>query len=108
MLDNLIENAKAYGFGSRKKYGNEIMIAILSNHGANGTACIQVANNGELVSESIDLKKLFTWGIGKHTGIGCWQVRDIAEHFGGSVAYDEHLQSPYPCVFSIYLPLIEE
>lgn len=108
MLDNLIENAKAYGFGSRKEYGNEIMIAILSNHGANGTACIQVANNGELVSESIDLKKLFTWGIGKHTGIGCWQVRDIAEHFGGSVAYDEHLQSPYPCVFSIYLPLIEE
>ena len=109
MLDNLIDNAKVYGFGGRKEYGNEIMIAISSNpYGAKGMACIQVANNGELVSKGIDLNKLFTWGIGKHTGIGCWQVKDIAEHFGGSVAYEELLQSPYPCVFRINLPLIEE
>ena len=85
------------------------MIAVSSNpYGTKGMACIQVANNGELVSKSIDLNKLFTWGIGKHTGIGCWQVKDIAEHFGGSVAYEELLQSPYPCVFRINLPLIEE
>ena len=109
MLDNLIDNAKVYGFGGRKEYGNEIMIAVSSNpYGAKGMACIQVANNGELVSKGIDLNKLFTWGIGKHTGIGCWQVKDIAEHFGGSVAYEELLQSPYPCVFRINLPLIEE
>lgn len=35
-------------------------------------------------------------------------MKDIAEHFGGSVVYEENLQSPYPCVFSINLPLIEE
>lgn len=109
MLDNLIENAKTYGFVNRKSVDNEIMIAIYSKpYGAKNMACIKIANNGELVSKDIDLNKLFTWGIGKHTGIGCWQVKDIAEHFGGSVAYDELLQSPYPCVFSIYLPLIEE
>lgn len=109
MLDNLIENAKTYGFVNRKPVDNEIMIAINSKpYGAKNMACIKIANNGELVSKDMDLNKLFTWGIGKHTGIGCWQVKDIAEHFGGSVAYDELLQSPYPCVFSIYLPLIEE
>lgn len=109
MLDNLIENAKVYGFGCKRENGNEIMIAILSKPSeAKDMVCIQVANNGELVSKGIDLKKLFTWGIGKHTGIGCWQVKDIAEHFGGSVVYEENLQSPYPCVFSINLPLIEE
>ena len=109
MLDNLIENAKIYGFRNRKDSCNEIMVHVLSKSIApKNIVSIKVANNGELVSKDTDLNKLFTWGIGKHTGIGCWQVKDIAEHFGGSVAYEEFVHSPYPCVFSINLPLIEE
>lgn len=108
MLDNLIDNAKKYGFvDENQKY--EIVIG-LSRYNDNmpGMACISVSNNGELVSENMDLNKLFAWGEGHGSGIGCWQVKNIAEHFGGTVTYEEDVNSPYPCNFDIYLPLIED
>ena len=56
------------------------------------------------------LEKLFTWGIGQGTGIGCWQIKEIAEHFGGSVSYQEYPEDPegFACEFSIVLPLNED
>lgn len=109
MLDNLVDNAKKYGFVDDKRQDYEIVIS-LSRYNDNmpGMACISVCNNGELVSEGLDLDKLFAWGEGHGSGIGCWQVMNIAEHFGGTVTYEEDNNSPYPCVFNIYLPLIED
>lgn len=107
MLDNLIANAKEHGFVDRDHtwYSVGIELEHAEDHGP-GMVCISVFNNGELVSDSIDLDKLFTWGIGHGSGIGCSQVKQIAEHYGGTVTYEENEKSPYPCIFNIYLPLI--
>ena len=120
MLDNLITNAVKYGVTDEieQKYGTmdvkrkDFMIRIetFAIHDEKDPVVIRVSNNGEAVSKSIPLDKLFTWGIGRGTGIGCWQVKEIAEHFGGSVSYKEYPEDldGFVCEFTIVLPLFEE
>lgn len=120
MLDNLVYNARKYGVNrdAAQKYGisegnqKDVQIRIETNavHNYKDPVVIKVSNNGELVSKSISLKKLFTWGIGQGSGIGCWQVKEIAEHFGGSVSYQEYPEDPegFGCEFNIVLPLNED
>lgn len=120
MLDNLVSNAVKYGVGrdSIQVYGSseenrkdfQIRIETFAVHDYKVPVVIKVSNNGDLVSKSISLEKLFTWGIGQGTGIGCWQIKEIAEHFGGSVSYQEYPEDPegFACEFSIVLPLNED
>ena len=119
MLDNLVSNAVKYGVNrdATQKYGTsedsnyvQIRIETYAVHNYKDPVVIKVSNNGELVSKSISLKKLFTWGIGQGSGIGCWQVKEIAEHFGGSVSYQEYPEDPegFGCEFNIVLPLNED
>lgn len=120
MLDNLVSNAVKYGVGrdSIQVYGSseenrkdfQIRIETFAVHDYKEPVVIKVSNNGDLVSKSISLEKLFTWGIGQGTGIGCWQIKEIAEHFGGSVSYQEYPEDPegFACEFSIVLPLNED
>ena len=120
MLDNLIANAVKYGVTDEieKKYGSsdevrkdfQIRIDTFAVHDYKEPVVIKVSNNGEAVSKSISLYKLFTWGIGRGTGIGCWQVKEIAEHFGGSASYEEYPEDPEGFVseFRIVLPLDED
>ncbi len=120
MLDNLVTNADKYGYTDEieQKYGTSdekrkdfmIRIETFAIHDEKDPVVIHVSNNGEAVSKSISLDKLFTWGIGRGSGIGCWQVKEIAEHFGGSVSYKEYPEDPdgFVCEFKIVLPLNEE
>ena len=117
MLDNLIANAVKYGTTDdiEHKYGSadekrrdfQILIETHAVHDYKEPVAIRISNNGEAVSKSISLDKLFTWGIGRGTGIGCWQVKEIAEHFGGSASYEEFPNDPNGFVseFRIVLPL---
>ena len=120
MLDNLIANAVKYGVINEieQKYGSTdekrkdfiIRIETYAIHDYKEPVVIRVSNNGEAVSKSISLDKLFTWGIGRGTGIGCWQVKEIAEHFGGSASYEEFPNDPdgFMSEFRIVLPLDED
>lgn len=120
MLDNLIANATKYGttddieqkYGSTGEKRKDFQIRIETNavHDYKDPVVIRVSNNGEAVSKSISLDKLFTWGIGHGTGIGCWQVKDIAEHFGGSASYKEFPNDPdgFVSEFRIVLPLVDD
>ena len=120
MLDNLVTNAVKYGVTDEieQKYSTTdvrrkdflIRIETFAIHDEKDPVVIRVSNNGEAVSKSISLDKLFTWGIGRGSGIGCWQVKEIAEHFGGSVSYKEYPEDPdgFVCEFRIVLPLNEE
>ena len=120
MLDNLVTNAVKYGVTDEieQKYNATdvrrkdflIRIETFAIHDEKDPVVIRVSNNGEAVSKSISLDKLFTWGIGRGSGIGCWQVKEIAEHFGGSVSYKEYPEDPdgFLCEFTIVLPLNEE
>ena len=120
MLDNLIANAVKYGTADdiEQKYGSvdekrkDFLIRIETNavHDYKDPVVIRISNNGEAVSKSIALDKLFTWGIGRGTGIGCWQVKEIAEHFGGSASYEEFPNDPdgFVSEFRIVLPLVDD
>ena len=106
MLDNLFDNAVKYGFTEEGK-DYAIRVKISAIYSSSDKVVITISNNGNLVSESIKLEKLFTWGIGRGTGTGCWQVKEIAEHYGGTADYQEYPDDPYGfvCKFSISLPI---
>lgn len=119
MLDNLITNAIKYGtkVEGHQKYGSSdekrkvrILIETSAIHNYNDPVVIKISNDGELVSKSISLDKLFVWGEGQGSGIGCWQVKDIAEHFGGTASYQEYPDDPegFVCEFQIVLPLVSD
>ena len=120
MLDNLIANAVKYGTTDdiEQKYGStgekrrdfQIRVETHAIHDYKDSVVIRVSNNGEAVSKSISLDKLFTWGIGRGTGIGCWQVKEIAEHYGGSASYEEFPNDPdgFVSEFRIVLPLDDD
>lgn len=108
-LDNLISNAKKHGFTDIKRRDYEIRIETVPLHSYSDPVQIKISNNGNLVSDSIKKEKLFTWGVGRGTGIGCWQVKDIIEHFKGKVYYNEYpdAKDGFCCEFTIELPLSE-
>ncbi|MBR3454402.1 MAG: N-6 DNA methylase [Bacteroidaceae bacterium] len=107
VLDNLIKNADKYGFlekDKRKDYQVKIT-ATISEDGQ--MAIVHVRNNGIPASRDFDIKRIFAWGEGHGTGIGCNQVKLIVEHFGGTVTYNELNDDPngFVCDFEIVLPL---
>ena len=109
ILDNLFSNAKKYGFIDSQRKDYQIRVEILTDYNYNNKVVIKISNNGVPVSVSISLEKLFTWGIGQGSGIGCNQVREIAEHFGGTADYNECTEDPsgFASEFNIVLPIIE-
>lgn len=112
MLDNLFDNAKKYGFvdSDTKNYIIRVQVNLIETEAHVPSVEIIVANNGEPVSKSIALDKLFVWGVGKGSGIGCNQVKEIAEHYDGSVSYKEYPDDAegFCSEFKIVLPIISE
>ena len=110
ILDNLITNANNHGFtDARKDYEIRISTEVVSDN--TPMVHIKVANNGTPVSKSIQLEQLFTWagkgGKSQGTGLGCWQAKDLTEHYDGTLEYHEHPEDEngFICEFIISLPL---
>lgn len=112
MFDNLFSNAKKYGFKEslEKRYVIRVYLSMTELPSRIPAVKISVVNNGEPVSKSISLDKLFVWGFGQGDGIGCNQVKEIVEHYGGEVAYCEYPDDPedYCSEFNIVLPIVNE
>ncbi len=106
VFDNLIKNAEKYGFVDKTRYDYKVKITVSSSEDGR-KAIMLVRNNGVPVSKDFDVRKIFAWGEGHGTGIGCNQVKQIVEHFGGTVSYHEMGDDPdgFVCVFEIVLPL---
>lgn len=105
VLDNLFTNAIEYGFKEdRKDY--EIRVNLLQQDDQN--IRLEVINNGIPASKTIEKDQIFTWGIGNGTGTGCWQAKEICEHFGGTISYEEYPEDEqgFVCEFDIVLPKI--
>ena len=89
ILENIITNANKYGFTDKSRNDYEVQISLEE---IKDNIIIKVANNGASLHPSMTPEKLFTWGGGDGTGLGLWQVRNIVEHFNGTVEakiYDE-------------------
>lgn len=107
-LDNLFTNAVKHGFKDLSRKNYQIRVEISNFKLESGKVAIFVANNGEPASKSVSLDRMFVWGVGQGTGIGCSQVKEIVEYFDGEVSYTEYPGSEdgFECVFKIVLPLI--
>ena len=107
VLDNLITNADKYGFLEKEKRKDYKVKITLSSSEDGQKVILHVSNNGIPASHDFDIEKIFAWGEGHGTGIGCNQVKKIVEHFDGTVVYQEMIDDPngFVCDFEIVLPL---
>ena len=111
ILDNLITNAHKHGFTNPDYKNYEIRISTEVVIEDTPMILLKVANNGAPVSDTIKIEQLFTWGgkggKSQGTGLGCWQAKDIAEHYDGTLEYHEHPEDEHGfiCEFIISLPL---
>lgn len=111
-VDNIISNAKQWGFidASRKDYIIRIIIDKMSEN----KISIKISNNGASLHQSINRDQFFHWGVGSHTGLGTWQVKNIVEHFKGTVKLNEFPNDPagfgveYELVFNQLINLKDE
>ena len=109
VFDNIIANAAKWGFTdeTRKDYRIRIEVSdgMIDNRKA---ARIIISNNGEPIHPSVDRKRFFEWGYGSGTGIGTWQLKDIVEHYGGSIQLNEYPDdvAGFCTEYEIVLPLI--
>lgn len=109
IFDNIIANAAKWGFTDdvRKDYRVRIEVAdaILDNQQA---IQIVVSNNGNPIHPSVDRTRFFEWGYGTGTGIGTSQLKDIVEHYGGTIILSEYPDEPagFCTSYEIVLPLI--
>ena len=109
VFDNLINNAEKYGFMDKKRYDYKVKITVSSSEDGL-KAIIHIRNNGIPASKHFDVNKIFAWGEGHGDGIGCNQVKNIIEHFGGTVNYTEmgNEADGFVCDFEIVLPLTND
>lgn len=110
ILDNLFSNAMKYGFVDENRKDYQIQFKIIRSNDTPSSAMIKISNNGVPVSKNISIEKIFIWGEGAGSGIGCWQVKEIARHFGGDAFYKEFSDEidGFVCEFTIVLPFIDE
>ena len=91
VFDNIIANAVKHGFTKpeRKDYAIRIEFRNTVIDDRDMVEFI-VANNGEKLPVGMSADRMFTWGVGSGTGLGSWQIKNIIEHFGGSIKFIQY------------------
>lgn len=111
IFDNIIANANKWGFKDsvRRDYRIRIDVSDTSIDG-NPAVRISISNNGDPIHSSVDRKRFFEWGYGSGTGIGTWQLKDIVEHYKGSIKLNEDPEekSGFVTEYEIVLPIIDD
>lgn len=110
IFDNIIANASKWGFNEEIRRDYLIRIAVTDGVVNNQKAVrISVSNNGTPIHKSFDRSRFFEWGYGTGTGIGTSQLKDIVEHYGGSIKLNEYPKDPagFCTEYVIFLPIID-
>lgn len=87
VLDNIISNAKRYGFTeNRPDYCIRIEMEDVCNK-KQPMVAIHILNNGNPLPKGLLPEQVFAYGEGsaQGTGIGGWQIKQIVEGMGGKV-----------------------
>lgn len=110
VFENICTNASKYGFVNPDRHDYAIRITICNTTIDNKPMVRMVIdNNGAPLPKGMSAKKMFTWGVGKGTGIGTWQARHIIEHFSGSIEFQQkESDDGFNVGFEILLPLTTE
>ncbi len=111
IFDNIIANASKWGFTETIRRDYRIRLDV-SDAAIDGKSAVRVcvSNNGNPIHPSVDRKRFFDWGYGSGTGIGTWQLKNIVEHYGGSIKLNENPEetSGFVTEYEIVLPLAYE
>lgn len=110
VFDNIIANATKWGFTEAIRRDYTIRIEVFDGYIENRQAVrICVSNNGTPIHPSVDRNRFFDWGYGSGTGIGTWQLKDIVEHYGGTIRLNEYPEdiSGFQTEYEIVLPLAD-
>lgn len=110
IFDNIIANALNHGFTDeqRKDYMIRINYAnILTEDGE--MLEIRILNNGEKLPAGMTPDKVFSWGVGSGTGHGSWQTKNIVEHYGGYIEFNQFDDNAdgFNIEYRIILPMTE-
>lgn len=109
VFDNIIANASKWGFNENNRRDYRIRIEVFNEYVEKGMAVrICISNNGTPIHPSVDRKRFFEWGYGSGTGIGTWQLKDIIDHYGGSIQLVEDVDdvAGFQTKYEIVLPLM--
>ena len=106
ILDNIVTNAQKYGFidSERKDYAIRIDLTSIEEQGQSYVV-IKISNNGAPLPKGMDIEKFFHWGVGNGTGLGNWQVKNIVEHYKGSVRLNLFENDPFSIEYEIHFPV---
>lgn len=108
IFENIFSNAKKYGFTDEKRADYFISVNYRCVEIDNRPFLrIFISNNGSPLPNGITPERVFEWGKGNGQGIGGWQIRNIIEHFGGSVTLEQLEPNPEGLTlrYVIHIPL---
>lgn len=108
VFENIIKNASKYGFTDEERNDYRIRISVDDDMIDNNPAVrICVSNNGTPIHPSLDRNRFFEWGYGNGDGIGTWQLKDIIEHYNGTIRLNEYPDdvAGFCTEYEIVLPL---
>ncbi len=110
LFENIIANAIKWGFTDTVR-NNYILRITVSDGVVNNQNAVRVSvmNNGLPIHESFDRSRFFEWGYGTGTGIGTSQLKDIVEHYGGSIKLNEYSDTDmgFCTEYEFVLPLVD-
>lgn len=86
-LDNILTNAEKYGFTDKDRTDYKIRFSTqIIDRDGNEFLALKIANNGNPLPNGMTTDKVFQWGESSSgTGLGGWQVANIARNYGGYV-----------------------
>jgi hypothetical protein len=103
ILDNIASNACSHGFKERKA---ENIIRIRME--IKGDVLIAyVSNNGKPMPVKMTAEKVFTYGdtteegVGEHSGLGGYQIKDLMTKFGGEVELLLDAEAAFPVTYKL-------
>ncbi len=103
ILDNIASNACSHGFKERK--AENIIRIRMEKKG--DVLIVYVSNNGKPMPVKMTAEKVFTYGdtteegVGEHSGLGGYQIKDLMTKFGGEVELLLDAEATFPVTYKL-------
>lgn len=103
ILDNIASNACSHGFKERK--AENIIRIRMEKKG--DVLIVYVSNNGKPMPVKMTAEKVFTYGdtteegVGEHSGLGGYQIKDLMTKFGGEVELLLDAEAAFPVTYKL-------
>ena len=104
VMDNIASNACSHGFIGKEAGENIIRVKMeIKGH----DLIVHVSNNGKPMPVKMTAEKVFTYGdtteegLGEHSGLGGYQIKDLMTKFGGEVELLLDAEANFPVTYKL-------